>query len=113
MEKEKKLTEQLPGLEVEDIKKEMEKLESEEYMVEGVKVEWLDVNTNGLTYLRLKFKLDNMTDMHRKYISLLCEVLPRVGSQHKDYKEMSQQLNLYSTNFTLTYHCYVDQHQQT
>lgn len=63
-----------------DIKKEMEKIESEEYRVEGVKVEWLDVNTNGLTYLRLKFNLDNMTEMHRKYINLLCEVLPRVGS---------------------------------
>ena len=49
-------------------------------------MEWLDVNTNGLTYLKVKFNLENMTAMHRQYISLLCEVLPRVGSKERDYK---------------------------
>lgn len=112
-EKEQRLTELLPGLQVEDIRREKERLGADEYQLDGVGVQWLDVNTNGITYLRMKFSLDNMSDMHRKYISLLCEILPRVGSEQRDYREMSEKLNLCSTNLDLSYHSYLDHNNDT
>jgi hypothetical protein len=55
-----------------DIVREREYLNIVEYEIEKVKVNYLESKTNGLSYIRLKFSLENMTDMHRKFINIFC-----------------------------------------
>lgn len=74
-------------------------------------LEYLDMNTNGMTYFRLKYSLDNLSDMHKQYIRILCETLPRVGSADHSYQQMSQQLSLFSTDLSFSYSCHLPANQ--
>lgn len=85
-EKEQKLLNELPTLSTADIRRDRQTTESTTDRIQGVPMEWLDVPTNGMTYLRLRFSLENMSDMHRQYIRLLTDILPRVGGRDHNYQ---------------------------
>ena len=55
----------LPTVRVSEISRLADRVISERLDIMGVDVEWVDVNTQGMTYLRLKYDLENMSVMHR------------------------------------------------
>jgi len=46
---------------------------------------YIDINTNGMSYLRIKFDLDNISEMHLSHLHLFCNVFNRLGSEKTNY----------------------------
>lgn len=77
----KELENALPTLEISDVKRVQEVVEVEKYELNGIKMNYIDLNTNGMSYLRVKFDLENITEMHLSHIHLFCNMFNRLGSE--------------------------------
>lgn len=86
----------IPVLRREDLKKEAPKLHNEPMDVDGTEVVFHDIFTNGVAYLNLSFKLDDIPEEYFPYLGLLRNVLFELSTEHFSYGELVKEIDLYA-----------------
>jgi Zn-dependent M16 (insulinase) family peptidase len=95
----------IPSLKLADLDKEQKPLPREELTVNGGKVLFHDLPTNGVVYLDVGFNLHALPQEYLPYVNLFGRALVEIGTQTEDYVKLSQRIGrktggLYATSFT-------------
>ena len=88
--------EKIPLLERKDIGREALPFQNEESQVEGVTLVHHNLFTNGIGYVNLMFRADEIPEELIPYLGLLKAVLGKVNTEHYTYGEFSTELNLHT-----------------
>lgn len=88
--------EKIPLLERKDIGKEALPFQNEVHLVEDVKVVHHDLFTNGIGYVNLMFRANEIPRRLVPYLGLLKVVLGNVDTEHYTYGEFATELNLHT-----------------
>ncbi len=84
----------IPLLSISDIKKDIRKFNCNEQSVSGIKTYYSDIFTNGISYIDLFFKLDDIAFEDLSKAELLIELLKYVDTDARTYNELSTEINL-------------------
>jgi len=84
----------LPSVHISDIDKKLEEPAIKEKVTTNFSR--YEVNANGLVYFDCLFDIKDIGMKDVKFLPLLCYLLPRMGTQKKNYEELSQFLDLYT-----------------
>ena len=84
----------IPLLDISDIRKEIKKYPIEETEVDGVKTLYHDIFTNGISYLDIFFKLNDIAYEDLCKAELLVELLKYVDTDDHTYNDLSTEINL-------------------
>ncbi len=98
--------EKIPLLRREDIGKKAHPFQNREYQAAGVTVVHHDLFTNGIGYVNLIFKADQVPLELVPYLGLLKAVLGKVDTEHFSYGEFSSELNLHTGGITCRVNTY-------
>lgn len=88
--------EKIPLLERKDIGKGALPFQNEEHKVDGVTLVHHDLFTNGIGYVGLIFRANEIPEELIPYLGLLKAVLGKVDTEHYTYGEFSTELNLHT-----------------
>lgn len=86
--------EKIPLLTREDIKKEAAGFINEERSIGDTKVLFHNIYTNGIGYLRLIFRLDDIPAGYYPYIGVLKSVLGLLDTEHYAYSDLFNEMNI-------------------
>lgn len=86
----------LPLLSLSDISKEARRLNNQEYEIGGVPVIGHDIFTNGISYLSLCFKLNDLEEGLYPYAALLTELFKYVDTDNYSYRDLSNEINIHT-----------------
>ena len=84
----------IPLLSREDLKREAEPFYNEERTLGGVPALFHRVHTNGIGYLRLIFKVQDIPAEYFPYISTLKNMFCNLNTEHYSYGELCNEINL-------------------
>lgn len=85
----------LPSLKVSDIARTDKEIQFEDSTVDnGVKVQWHQAPTNGLTYFRALSILKDLPDELRMLVPLFCDSLMRIGTKNKSMGQLEDEMKL-------------------
>ncbi|EGR33914.1 peptidase M16 inactive domain protein [Ichthyophthirius multifiliis] len=93
----------LPKLEISDIDREVLKNVFTQQTYKDIPIYFNNQNTNGLTFLRIQFDLEQVPLYIRKYINMFSIFLNKIGTKSINYKDFQKKLSLYSTNLSFNY----------
>ena len=88
--------EKIPLLKLSDIRKDEEKLPLEEKTLDGQKVLFSDIHTNGIAYLQFYFDGASIAPEQQHYAYLLCDLLGAVDTDAHSYAELTNLANLHT-----------------
>ncbi|EUC40144.1 hypothetical protein COCMIDRAFT_9924 [Bipolaris oryzae ATCC 44560] len=94
----------LPSVHVKDIPREKERKPLRHTDLDGVKVQWREAPTNGLTYFRAVHKLQDLPDELREMIPLFTSAIMRLGTKDKTMEQLEEQIKLKTGGITVGYH---------
>lgn len=86
--------EKIPLLTRADLKKEPRSILNEERSMGDTKVLFHDIFTNGIGYLRLIFRLDNIPEEYYPYIGVLKGTLGLLNTKHYTYGDLFNEMNM-------------------
>ncbi len=86
--------EKLPLLTREDMKKEAADFVNEVTFVGNTKVLFHDLFTNGIGYLRLIFRLNEIPESHFPYIGIMKGCLGLLNTEHYSYSDLFNEMNI-------------------
>ena len=98
----------IPMLKREDMKKEAEGFVNEVREIEGTKVLFHNITTNGIGYIRLIFDASNIPAELFSYIGVLKNVLGYVDTQSYDFGALYNEMNIHTGGITSTVNTYVN-----
>ncbi|MCM1184780.1 MAG: insulinase family protein [Roseburia sp.] len=98
----------IPMLKREDMKKEAEGFVNELRELEGTKVLFHNIATNGIAYIRLIFDVANIPEELFAYIGVLKNVLGYVDTQSYDFGALYNEVNIHTGGITSSVNTYVD-----
>lgn len=84
----------LPRLRLEDVAPTIEMTKLNHLNMGGVNVQTTEQATNGVTYFRAVLNASHLPPQLKRMLPLLCEVATKMGTQDKDYRQFSQQVEL-------------------
>ncbi|KAF1949372.1 hypothetical protein CC80DRAFT_555412 [Byssothecium circinans] len=94
----------LPTVYVKDIPREKERKPLRHTDVGGVKVQWREAPTNGLTYFRAVHRLENLPDELREMIPLFTSAVMRLGTKDKTMEQLEELIKLKTGGISVGYH---------
>lgn len=94
----------LPTVHVKDIPREKERKPLRHSEIDGVKVQWREAPTNGLTYFRAVHQLDNVPDELREMIPLFTSAIMRLGTRTKSMEQLEELIKLKTGGITVGHH---------
>ncbi|GAB7359507.1 hypothetical protein MBLNU230_g6152t1 [Neophaeotheca triangularis] len=95
----------LPTLRVNDIDRQTKHTEVRDSTIDkGVKVQWRETPTNGLTYFRALSLFPNLPDELRMLVPLFCDSLQRIGTKTKTMEELEDLIKLKTGGISFGYH---------
>ncbi|RMZ74002.1 Mitochondrial presequence protease [Pyrenophora seminiperda CCB06] len=94
----------LPTVHVKDIPREKERTPLRHTDLDGVKVQWREAPTNGLTYFRAVHKLHDLPDELREMIPLFTSAIMRLGTKDKTMEQLEEQIKLKTGGIAVGYH---------
>jgi Zn-dependent M16 (insulinase) family peptidase len=94
----------LPTLHVKDIPRVKPKKELRHSSIGDVKVQWREVETNGLTYFRAVHSFANLPDELRELIPLFTESLLRLGTKNMSMEKIEELIKLKTGGVNIGYH---------
>jgi Zn-dependent M16 (insulinase) family peptidase len=94
----------LPTVHVKDIPRQMERKEVRDSTVNGIKVQWREAPTNGLTYFRAINNFENLPEELRAYIPLFTDSIMRLGTKDKTMEELEDLIKLKTGGISAAYH---------
>ena len=98
----------IPMLKREDMKKEAEPFINELREVEGTKVLFHNVQTNGIGYVRLMFDAANIPSELFSYIGIFKNVLGYVDTKNYDYGSLFNEMNIHTGGISSTVNTYTN-----
>lgn len=98
----------IPLLTREDMKKEAEPFINETLKLGESTVLFHDVFTNGVGYIRILFKIDNLNAEYLPYLSLLKAILGYVDTEHFSYGALFDEVNIQTGGILMSVNSYVD-----
>lgn len=90
----------IPVLKLSDIRKKSYPLPLDVRELDGTKVLFSDVNTNGIAYLNLYFDVSSVTEEELPYLYLLSELIGMVDTKEHTYAELANLRNLHTGGMT-------------
>ncbi|KAL5121864.1 Mitochondrial presequence protease [Pleosporales sp. CAS-2024a] len=94
----------LPTVHVSDIPREKERKPLRHTDLDGVKVQWREAPTNGLTYFRAVHQLQHLPDELRELIPLYTSALMRLGTKNKTMEQLEELIKLKTGGISVDYH---------
>jgi Zn-dependent M16 (insulinase) family peptidase len=94
----------LPTVHVKDIPREKERKPLRHTDLDGVKVQWREAPTNGLTYFRAVHKLQDLPDELRELIPLYTSAIMRLGTKDKTMEQLEELIKLKTGGISVGYH---------
>lgn len=86
--------ENIPMLKIEDIEKKAEVIKQDVYVEDDIKILYHPLFTNNITYINLIFDLRFIDISIIPYVSLLSDVIGKIGTKKFTYDEVSQEIDL-------------------
>jgi len=105
---EKEVLAKIPLLNIEDIKKQPEKLHLEEKNIAGVKVLHHNYHTNKIGYLTLAFKSNNLPFELIPYLGLFKSVFGVIDTKNYSYQDLSNEININTGGMSFAMSIYND-----
>ena len=94
----------LPTVHVQDIPRQMEKKLVRESEVAGVKVQWRETSTNGLTYFRAINVLEGLPEELRILMPLFTDSIMRLGTRQRTMEELEDLIKLKTGGIQTSYY---------
>lgn len=88
--------EKIPLLQLSDIRKEIAPLYNQPIDVDGTLLLYHELDTNGIAYLNVMFDAKGLTPQQLSYLGILKCVLGMVDTEHYDFHELSNEINIQS-----------------
>ncbi len=104
----KEVLETIPLLELSDIETPVEHLPLKEKDEHGVKVLAHNIFTNKIAYINILFDAKKVDMKLLPYITLLSTLLGRVSTQHTNYSDLSNEINIHTGGIHFTTEVYGD-----
>lgn len=94
----------LPSVHVKDIPRQKPSPTLRDEVVNGVKTQWYEAPTNGLTYFRLLNVLENIPDELRSLIPLFTGSINRLGTKNMTMEELEDLIKLKTGGVSVSYY---------
>jgi Zn-dependent M16 (insulinase) family peptidase len=94
----------LPTVHVRDIPRQKEPVQLRDDVLSGVKTQWREAPTNGLTYFRAVNTLKNLPDELRSLIPLFTDAVMRLGTKDMSMEELEDLIKLKTGGVSVGYH---------
>lgn len=94
----------LPSVHVQDIPRQKTSPILRDDTVNGVKTQWYEAPTNGLTYFRLVTALDNLPDELRLLLPLFTGSIMRLGTKDTSMEQLEDLMKLKTGGVSVGYH---------
>ena len=94
----------LPSVHVKDIPRQMDKRPVRDSNISGVKVQWREADTNGLTYFRAVNNLTGLSPELRMLVPLFNDSIIRLGTKGKSMEEIEDLIKLKTGGISTSYH---------
>lgn len=94
----------LPTVHVRDIPRQKEPVQLRDAVISGVKTQWREAPTNGLTYFRGVSTLKNLPDELRSLIPLFTDAIMRLGTKDMSMEELEDLIKLKTGGVSVGYH---------
>ncbi|ROW09208.1 hypothetical protein VPNG_05765 [Cytospora leucostoma] len=94
----------LPSVHVQDIPRRKTPAVLRDDVVDGVKTQWYEAPTNGLTYFRLINELDNLPEELRLLIPLFTGAINRLGTKNMTMEELEDLIKLKTGGVSVSHH---------
>lgn len=94
----------LPTVHVRDIPRQKEPVQIRDDEQSGVKTQWREAPTNGLTYFRAVNTLKNLPDELRSLIPLFTDAVMRLGTKDMSMEELEDLIKLKTGGVSVGYH---------
>ncbi|MCM1185401.1 MAG: insulinase family protein [Lachnoclostridium sp.] len=98
----------IPLLKREDLKKEAAGFVNEEKAIGDTLLLYHKLFTNGIGYLRLIFKLDDIPEAYFPYVGVLKGCLGLLNTEHYRYGDLFNEMNLVTGGMDVVHNIYVD-----
>jgi len=98
----KEVLETIPLLELSDIENKVEHLPIEQKEEQGVKVLSHDIFTNKIAYINILFDTKKVDKKLLPYVTLLSTILGRVSTNHTNYSDLSNEVNIHTGGIQFT-----------
>ena len=85
----------IPMLAIDDIDKNIRKIDSREKNIGSVPVLFNNINTNGIAYVIMSFDISDYEE-YAQYITLLSGILAYVDTEKYDYMSLANEINLHT-----------------
>jgi Zn-dependent M16 (insulinase) family peptidase len=86
----------LPCLKLSDIKKKATQYPLNKKSIEGVPVYYFKTPTNGISYIKVLFDINDLSSSEKMVLPVLGNLLTTIGTTSKNFLELSKELNLYT-----------------
>jgi presequence protease len=94
----------LPTVHVKDIPRQKEVIEVKDGSVNGVKIQWREAPTNGLTYFRAINTFKNLPDELRALLPLFADSIMRLGTKDMTMEQIEDLMKLKTGGVSVGYH---------
>jgi presequence protease len=94
----------LPTVHVKDIPRQKEIIEVRDGNVDGVKIQWREAPTNGLTYFRAINTFENLPEELRSLIPLFADSIMRLGTKDMTMEQIEDLIKLKTGGVSAGYH---------
>ena len=94
----------LPTVHVRDIPRQMEKKVIRDSEVAGIKVQWRETSTNGLTYFNAINVLEGLPEELRILVPLFTDSIMRLGTKQNTMEELEDLIKLKTGGIRTSYH---------
>nr|WP_288722496.1 insulinase family protein [uncultured Sellimonas sp.] len=102
------ILEKIPVLEVSDISEEIAPIFNEELKAGDVPFIYHEIETNGIGYLDILFDLRTLTQEEIPYVGLLQAVLGIIDTEHYEYGELFNEINMRTGGIETSLEMYAD-----
>ncbi|PWJ51620.1 insulinase family protein [Faecalicatena contorta] len=100
--------EKIPVLSREDISKEIEPIYNEEKEIDGIKMVYHNIDTNGIGYATLMFDLSGIPEEKLAYAGLLQAVMGLIDTTNYEYGELFNEINIHTGGIGTSLELYAD-----
>lgn len=98
----------IPVLKREDISREIEPIVNEEMSIAGIPVIFHEIETNGIGYLDVLFDMSSVEEELLPYVGILQSVLGIIDTEHYDYGELFNEINVHTGGIGTSLELYND-----
>ncbi|KAK9504632.1 hypothetical protein O3M35_010922 [Rhynocoris fuscipes] len=94
----------LPTLSVSDLNRDVDRVKLKGFLVQNIPIQVCTFPTNGLTYLRGVLNTSILSDDARSVLPLFCNIITKMGTNTKDYRQLDQIIQLKTGGLTFSTH---------